>query len=365
MLDTDGNPLLMDFGLAQFAESESQITRDGGALGTPAYMPPEQAKGQFDQVGPASDQYSLGVVLYELLCEQTPFSGPPSLLISMVINQEPPSPRSIDAQIPKDLETICLKAMARDADARYASCRDLADDFRRWQEGDAIRARRLSPIERAWRWCKRSPVVAALLAAVALVLLLGTTVSSSLAVKAIAERNRADKAADDLHRALKTTKEARDRADKAADDLRRALEDAKEQKELADQHAEREFQARERAERQLQRSELLLYASQIESAQREWRDGEARLAWDYLSACRWDLRGWEHNYLYTLMTPGRNLLGHRLPVRSVAFSPDGRWIVSGSSDKTLKVWHATTGQETLTLKGIIAYGRNSSSCSVT
>ena len=103
----------MDFGLARLEAADSKLTHDGTVLGTPSYMPPEQAGGQLDLVGPASDQYSLGVVLYELVCGSTPFSGPPTMVISLVINQEPPSPRKENPAIPKDLETICLKAMSK------------------------------------------------------------------------------------------------------------------------------------------------------------------------------------------------------------------------------------------------------------
>ncbi len=124
MLDANGDPLLMDFGLAGLEESQEKFTHDGTVLGTPAYMPPEQARGDLGQVGPASDQYSLGVVLYELLCGKRPFSGPAAAVISLVINQEPRSPRLERPDIPKDLETICLKGMSKDARHRYATCGD-------------------------------------------------------------------------------------------------------------------------------------------------------------------------------------------------------------------------------------------------
>src|SRR4029079_8229623 len=133
MLDAKGSPLLMDFGLARLREAEDRLTHDGTVLGTPAYMAPEQAAARADEVGAASDQYSLGVLLYELLCGERPFEGPPALVISMVINQEPPSPRTHNSAIPRDLETICLKAMAKRPQHRYGNCQQLADDLRRWQ----------------------------------------------------------------------------------------------------------------------------------------------------------------------------------------------------------------------------------------
>ena len=209
MVDAAGDPLLMDFGLARFEERESKLTRDGTVLGTPAYMAPEQASARHEQVGPASDQYALGVVLYELLCGQTPFSGPPGLVISLVINLEPPSPRSIDARIPRDLETICAKAMSKGREQRYTDCGDLADDLRRWQEGEPIHARQIGPVERFWRWCRRNPVVAGLSATAALLLLIVAIVTSvayvrtsrALATVAAERRQRALAQVDALLRA--------------------------------------------------------------------------------------------------------------------------------------------------------------------
>lgn len=160
MLDEEDHPHVMDFGLASRTDSTEKLTQDGAVLGTPAYMAPEQAAGQKGEAQPASDQYSLGVVLYELLTGRTPFEGPPQVVLYSVINDTPPPPRKLRRDIPLDLETICMKAMAREPERRYNDCQALADDLRRWLEGEPITARRPGFGERLVRWCKREPKLA-------------------------------------------------------------------------------------------------------------------------------------------------------------------------------------------------------------
>ncbi len=126
-------------------------------VGTPGYMAPEQADGQAKA---ASDQYSLGMVLYELLCGQTAFSGPPRVLLFHAKHTPPPSPRQVNPQVPEDLAAICLKTLAKKPEERYASCQELADDLRRWLEGEAPRARPWPLGERLRHWCRRNPALA-------------------------------------------------------------------------------------------------------------------------------------------------------------------------------------------------------------
>src|SRR5262249_14683409 len=131
MLDDKGQPYLMDFGLAHRMDDAEMITHDGAILRTPAYISPEQATGNSAQAKSTSDQYSLGVMLYDLLCGQTPFAGTPEIVLFHAVQTEPASPRQINPAVPRDLETICLKAMAKRDTDRYPTCQALADDLRR------------------------------------------------------------------------------------------------------------------------------------------------------------------------------------------------------------------------------------------
>jgi hypothetical protein len=169
LLTPDGLPKIADFGLAKRLEGESNQTQSGSIMGTPSYMAPEQAAGRIQDIGPATDVYSLGAILYDALTGRPPFKGATVLeTLAQVRHEEPVPPSRLQPRIPRDLETICLKCLQKWPRKRYASALELAEDLRRYLDGGPILARPMGRTERAWRWCRRNPVAASLLLTVTL-----------------------------------------------------------------------------------------------------------------------------------------------------------------------------------------------------
>ncbi len=181
-------PKVTDFGLAKRLDQESGQTPSEAVVGTPRYMAPEQAGGRRQQVGPATDIYALGAILYELLTGRPPFLGTTPLeILEQVRTQEPVPPRQLLPNVARDLGTICLKCLEKEPTRRYASAADLAEDLERWLRGEPVRARRVGPLGRIWRWCRRKPVAAALL----LSLLIGSGTSLYLWRQAVHNESQA------------------------------------------------------------------------------------------------------------------------------------------------------------------------------
>src|SRR5207248_2359362 len=166
LLTADGQAKITDFGLVKRLQADTSPTRTGEILGTPNYMAPEQTTGQAKRIGPAVDIYALGAILYEMLTGRPPFLGETPLeTLRQVQSQEPVPPRRLQPTVPRDLETICLKCLHKEPGQRYPCAAELADDLRRFLEGEPIRARRPTVRERLARWKRRRPATAALLAA--------------------------------------------------------------------------------------------------------------------------------------------------------------------------------------------------------
>jgi tetratricopeptide (TPR) repeat protein len=192
MIDGDGQPHLVDFGLARRNVGDVTVTMDGQVLGTPAYMSPELAQGTAHTADRRSDVYSLGVLLFQLLTGELPFRGNPQMLVHQVINDEPPSPRKLNANVPKDLETIVLKSLEKEPARRYQTAHALAGDLRHFLAGEAIQARPVGRLERTWRWCKRKPVPALLSAALLSILVMISVVAPIVAWHQATLRSQAE-----------------------------------------------------------------------------------------------------------------------------------------------------------------------------
>ncbi len=173
MLTAAGIPKIGDFGLAKRLDDDAGHTRTGEVLGTPSYMAPEQAAGQKEQIGPATDVYALGAILYELLTGRPPFRGDSPLdSLRQVTTQDPVTPSRLAPSTPPDLEAICLKCLEKAPAARYASAHELAEDLGRYLNVQPVRARRIGKIHRAWRWFRRHPQGVALGVALAVLAVL-------------------------------------------------------------------------------------------------------------------------------------------------------------------------------------------------
>jgi WD40 repeat protein/predicted Ser/Thr protein kinase len=297
LLDLLDQPRVTDFGLAKLVNQDAELTVSGQVLGSPNYMPPEQAAGKPSNSAPQSDVYSLGAILYELLTGRPPFRGETlSSILAQVQNADPVQPRRLNPGTPPDLQTICLKCLQKEPARRYATAQALVDDLARFLDNKPIQARPVSPLERAWLWCRRRPLLAALSAGLVAAVILG--------VVGIVWQWR-----------------------------------------QAEFHAQGESQQRIRAEKVAAETRLNLYAADVAVAAQAIQDGDLGRARRTLDALRpkpaeTDLRGFEWRYLWNLCRGAQlaTLMGHQGTVTCAAFAPDGKRLATGSHDGTVKIW---------------------------
>lgn len=216
LIDQNGQPKVTDFGLAKKTQADSNLTGTGQILGTPAYMPPEQASGQAD-VGPLADVYSLGAILYCLLTGRPPFqAASPMDTLLQVLDKEPVSPRILNETIPKDLETICQKCLQKEVRARYSSGTELQDELKRFLHGEPIHARPVGRLERGWRWCQRNKALSTASAAALMLLLTISVVAPIVAFEQAKLRSDAEQLSGKERQAREDAESQRDLLQRSA-----------------------------------------------------------------------------------------------------------------------------------------------------
>jgi WD40 repeat protein/serine/threonine protein kinase len=301
LLDTHGTVWVTDFGLAKVAGDSDNLTQTGDIVGTLRYMAPERFRGQGDA---RSDLYAVGLTLYELVTARPAFNeSNHEKLVKQVLHDEPARPRQLNRAVPRDLETIILKASARDPAQRYQTAQALADDLRRFVEDRPIRARRSGDLERLGRWCRRNPALSGALAALQVVILAAAGLVTWKMLEAREQQRQAETARDDAGRAMRT-------AEERAVDLGESL-----------------------------------YFESIARADLEFWNNNIDRADQALDRCPQDLRNWEWDYLKrTCHSELRALKGHKSYSVALSFHPNGRWLASGGYDRRVLVWDIRTGE---------------------
>jgi WD40 repeat protein len=310
IIDPDDEPRITDFGLAKrLDEDDPTVTQ--GIIGSPGYMSPEQVESERGAIGPASDVYSMGAMLYHLLTGRPPFAGASvASTLAQVLNNEPVPPRQLNPAMSPDLETICLKCLRKEPTDRYGSAAALAEDLERHRLGEPIHARPVGATERLWRWCRRQPLIASLSGGILLLMLVVAVGSTVAAVRISAARNSAQ---DERRRAVEAGRQLSESNEKMTDTVR-ILE--------------------------LQRAEDLLEAGNTATAIAQLVDSLRRDPSNHVAASRL-VSALMHRNLALLAVPP---LRHGGEVTSFDLRSDGIGLVTGGTDGSARLWSVQTGQ---------------------
>jgi WD40 repeat protein/predicted Ser/Thr protein kinase len=312
LIDQDDRPRITDFGLAKRMHGQSEVTLAGQMLGSPNYSSPEQSAGHQDEVGVASDVYSLGALLYHLLTGRPPFmAGTVPETLRLVYETDPISPRILNPDVPLDLDTISLKCLEKDPSKRYESAQDLADELNRFLKGEPIQARPVSAPERGWRWCRRHPALASLAATVVLAL------SATSAIFYFSAR-RVEHA-----RALEMAAHLESEEELYAANMQVTSRSHNFTGNTADPESTR----------------IALNETRPKPGERDFRGFE-----------------WRHFWYLSQTDAIARLKGHNHVVNAAFFSPDGSHMATHSQDGVLKLWDSTTMTELASLSQVACPG---------
>ncbi|MCS6851577.1 MAG: serine/threonine protein kinase [Gemmataceae bacterium] len=333
LLTSDGAPKITDFGLAKRLDSPFGATRTGDILGTPQYMAPEQAAGRVREIGPWTDIYALGTILYDLLTGRPPFQAASVLeTLELVRTQDPLPPRRLQRKLPVDLETICLKCLEKDPRKRYATAEELAEDLCRFRRGEPIRARPTPMWERGWKWVKRNPTKASLAA---------TLLAAALALLAMGawSYRTLQLAHADTERRVVQLNIASGRKLVDEGNLAASLVFYAEALRLEAGDPEREALHRMRIAAILRqippRKSMVFHANEVQWV--EFSPDGQRLV---TASSDWTARIWDWGRSQPLGAP----MEHGDVVNQASFSPDGSRVVTVSDDRTVRLWDARTGR---------------------
>jgi serine/threonine protein kinase/WD40 repeat protein len=350
-----------DFGLAKQTQGDSDLTATGQILGTPSYMPPEQASGRHDQVGVTSDVYSLGAILYATLTARPPFQAASiAETLRQAVERDPVPPRTLNPSVPRDLETIVLKCLRKSPGDRYPSAAGLAEELRRFLAGEPIVARPAGPWERTVRWCRRQPVAASLAAVATLLTALLAIGGPVVAWREVSLRQAADEGKNQAVRQTNLAQQRAGQLQQATQKLQQQATELAAQVVRANDATQQAEEASQLRAAELARAESALLVTRLQQAQLSWQQRDPALAMEQLEQCPEGLRNWEWHYL-ARQCQRLKLRANHPECDELTFLPDGeRILTSGklregySVDHSAALWKATTGEEVLSLPGSIA-----------